>query len=226
MLATIYLISTEGHTATSGDQLVRVDLAHEAIRLARVLADLMPDEPEAIGLLALLLLTESRRLARTDADGALVRLADQDRSLWERTLIDEGHDLVRRCLRRNQPGPFQIQAAIAAVHADAATAAATDWSQVVALYDQLLVLRPHAVVRLNRAVAVAELDGPDAGLRELGGMADELDGYQPFHATHADLLARSGRTLEAERAYDRAIDLSTNPVERQFLEHRRAALRI
>jgi RNA polymerase sigma-70 factor (ECF subfamily) len=159
----------------------------------------------------------------------MVRLADQDRSRWDRALITEGHALVRACLRRNQPGPFQIQAAIAAVHADAPEAAATDWSQIVALYDQLFALRPNAVVALNRAVAVGELHGPDAGLAALGALGD-LDGagafeqYQPYHAARADLLARAGHTGAAATAYDRAIALTENPAERRFLEARRAAL--
>src|SRR5205085_8553611 len=145
---------TEGHTATAGPSLTRVDLSTEAIRLGRVLVELMPDEPEAVGLLALMLLTEARRPARTAADGSLVRLADQDRTRWDRALIDEGHGLVRACLRRNQPGPFQVQAAIAAVHADSASVASTDWSQIVALYDQLFAMRPNAIVALNRAIAL------------------------------------------------------------------------
>ena len=167
VLVAVYLIFTEGHTATSGDELVRVDLSAEAIRLGRVLVELMPDEPEAVGLLALMLLTDARRPARLDADGSLVRLADQDRSRWDRTLIAEGHELVRACLRRNQPGPFQIQAAIAAVHADAPTAATTDWSQIVALYDLLHAQRPNPVVAMNRAIAVGELRGAPDGLAEL-----------------------------------------------------------
>lgn len=224
VLAAVYLIFTEGHTATSGPALTRTDLSAEAIRLGRVLTDLMPDEPEAVGLLALMLLTEARRPARAAVDGSMVRLADQNRSLWDRGLIAEGHDLVRACLRRNAPGPFQIQAAIAAVHADAATADATDWAQIVALYDQLLVVRPSAVVALNRAVAVAELDGVDAGLAALDALdVDALADYQPFHATRADLLARTGRRADALAAYDRAIELCDNPAEVAFLEGRRAS---
>jgi RNA polymerase sigma-70 factor (ECF subfamily) len=154
----------------------------------------------------------------------MVRLADQDRSLWDRGLIAEGHALVRACLRRNQPGPFQIQAAIAAVHADAPTASATDWSQIVALYDQLYALRPDAVVTLNRAIAVGELRGPSEGLAALPAPDHErLVDYQPYHAARADLLARAGRLNEAVTAYDRAIELTTNPVERRFLSERRAA---
>ena len=226
VLATVYLIYTEGHTSTSGDDLQRVDLSREAIRLGRVLTELMPDEPEAVGLLALMLLTEARQPARRAADGTLVRLADQDRALWDRGLITEGHALVRACLRRNQPGPFQIQAAIAAVHADAATADATDWTQIVALYDLLYELRPNAVVALNRAVAVAELDGPAVGLAALDAIdAAVLDDYQPYHATRADLLARAGHGDDARAAYDRAIALSTSVAEQRFLEQQRAAVR-
>jgi len=221
VLVAIYLIYTEGHTATTGDSLTRVDLSREAIRLGRVLTELMPDEPEAVGLLALTLLTEARRPARTAADGSMIRLADQDRTQWDRPLITEGHTLVRACLRRDQPGPFQIQAAIAAVHADAATAAATDWSQIVALYDQLHALRPHAVTALNRAVALGELRGAAAGLDALDSLdVSLLEDYQPYHAARADLLARAGRR-EATAAYDRAIELTANPTERRFLERQR-----
>lgn len=222
VLAAIALVYTEGHTATSGDDLTRVDLSQEAIRLARVLAELLPDEPEVAGLLALVLLSEARRPARTAPDGSLVRLADQDRTLWDRALVAEGHDLVRACLRRGEPGPFQVQAAIAAVHADAPTAAATDWAQVVALYDHLHALRPDAVTALNRAVAIGELRGPGAGLAALAAVdTAPLDGYQPFHAARADLLARAAHP-GAVAAYDRALVLTTNPAERRFLEAQRA----
>src|ERR1039458_6558762 len=225
VLAAIYLIYTEGHTATSGPNLARTDLSSEGIRLGRTLAELMPDEPEAIGLLALMLLSESRRPARSNPDGTMVRLADQDRSRWNQALIIEGHQLVRACLPRSRPGPFQIQAAIAAVHADAPIAEATDWSQIIALYDELYSLRPHPVVALNRSVAVAELHGPAKGLAALTAIdAGTLDTYQPYHAARADLPARAGRRHEALGAYDRAIELTTNAVERAFLVRQRAAL--
>jgi len=222
VLAVIYLIFNEGHRASSGDDLVREDLCAEAIRLARVLVSLMPDEPEAVGLLALLLLTHSRASARTATDGSMVALAEQDRSRWDASLIAEGHSLVRACLRRNQPGPYQVQAAINAVHADAPTAADTDWRQIVQLYDQLLALAPSPVVALNRAAAVAETDGPDVALAVIEGL--DLDAYQPYHAVRADLLRRLGRTDEAAAAYRRASTLSTNPVERDFLDRRLAGL--
>lgn len=225
VIAAIYLIFTEGHTATSGQTLTRTDLSAEAIRLGRTLAALMPDEPEAIGLLALMLLSESRRAARIAADGTMVRLAGQDRSRWDRALIGEGHELVRACLRRNHPGPFQIQAAIAAVHADAPAAESTDWPQIIVLYDQLCALRASPVAALNRSVAVAELRGPIEGLDALAGIDPaSLENYQPYHAARADLLARAGHREEAAAAYDRAIDLTTNTIERDFLVRQRAAL--
>ncbi len=223
VLAVLYLIYNEGHTASSGESLVRTDLCAEAIRLARLLADLMPDEPEVIGLLALVLLTDSRHAARTDATGDLVLLPDQDRTLWDRALIEEGQSLVRACLRRNQPGPYQIQAAIAAVHSDAPTAADTDWGQILALYDQLMIVQPSDVVALNRAVAVAEVDGPAAALEIVDTL--DLDTYVPLHVTRADLLKKLGHSDDAAAAYDRAIELTTNEAERKFLEGQRDRLR-
>ena len=224
VLAAIALIFTEGHTATTGDELVRVDLSSEAIRLGRVLVELMPDEPEAVGLLALMLLTDARRPARLAADGAMVRLADQDRSRWDRALIAEGHELVRACLRRNQPGPFQIQAAIAAVHADAATAEATDWSQIVALYDQLHAQRPNAVVAMNRAIAIGELHGPDEGLAALRRDRRRRARRLPAVSTRRGPTCWPGPAgpSDALAAYDRAIELTTNPAERSFLIEQRA----
>jgi len=218
VLTVLYLMFNEGYTATTGS-LIRVDLCAEAIRLARELVALMPDEPEALGLLALLLLIEARRPARLSPAGELVLLPDQDRSLWNRARIAEGHDLVRRCLRRNQPGPYQIQAAINAVHTDGA---ATDWIQILALYDQLLALLPTPIVVLNRAVAVAEVHGPAAALAELAEV--ELPGYHLLPATRADLLARLGRDTDAAAAYDQAIALAGNETERAFLQSRRAGL--
>jgi RNA polymerase sigma-70 factor, ECF subfamily len=219
VLTVLYLIFNEGYTASSGDRLVREDLCGEAIRLARLLAELMPDEPEVMGLLALLLLIQSRRAARVRPDGTLVLLADQDRSLWDRDLIAEGQAIVRACLRRNQPGPYQIQAAINAVHSDAATAADTDWRQILQLYDQLLQVAPTPVAALNRAVAVAEVDGPQAGLAGLEDL--DLDGYYLFHAIRADLLRRLGRDADAALAYDAAIARTANTAERDFLRRRR-----
>ena len=215
VLAVVYLIFNEGYTASSGDRLIREELCVEAIRLGRLVTQLMPGEPEAMGLLALMLLVESRRGARTTAGGALVRLADQNRELWNRHLIAEGQAIVRRCLARNQPGPYQIQAAINAVHSDAPIAAATDWRQILALYDQLLAMAPGPIVALNRAVAVAEVQGPDAAL----GIVEAVDlgQYYLFHAIRADLLRRLGRHAEAAAAYEAAIDCSHNVSEREFL---------
>jgi RNA polymerase sigma-70 factor (ECF subfamily) len=222
VLAVVYLIYNEGYAASSGDSLVRADLCAEAIRLARLLRALMPDEPEATGLLALLLLTESRRPARVDEEGSLVMLAEQDRRRWDWSLIDEGQTLVRECLRRNRPGPFQIQAAIAAVHSDAVHAADTDWGQIVELYDRLLALTPTPVVALNRAVAVAERDGPSEALRLIDGL--DLEQYHLYHATRAELLRRLGAQEAAQMAYERAIEIADNDVERRFLEDRAAKL--
>ena len=222
VLAVVYLIFNEGYTASSGDRLIREDLCAEAIRLGRLLAELMPDEPEVLGLLALMLLTESRRAARATPDGELVLLADQDRGRWHRELIAEGQQLVRRCLRRNQPGPYQIQAAINAVHSDAPTAAVTDWRQILQLYDQLMALAPTPVAALHRAVAVAEVEGPEAALGELDGL--DLDQYHLFHAVRADLLRRLRRDAEAAQAYEAAIARAENAAEREFLRRRRAAL--
>jgi RNA polymerase sigma-70 factor, ECF subfamily len=222
VLAVVYLIFNEGYTASSGDRVVREDLCAEAIRLSRLLAELMPDEPEVMGLLALMLLIESRQATRTTPDGDLVLLAEQDRSRWDRGLIDEGQAIVRQCLRRNQPGPYQIQAAINAVHSDAPSAAATDWRQIRELYDQLQALSPNPVVALNRAVAVAEVDGPDAALTLVDRL--ELDDYHLYHAIRADLLRRMGRDAEAAHAYEAAIVRTDNAAERNLLQHRLQAL--
>ena len=210
VLAVLYLIYNAGTGGPSGD-----GLRQEAIRLARAISRLMPDEAEVAGLLALLLMTESRWAARFAPDGSLVLLRDQDRALWDRTMIAEGQAIVRACLRRNRPGPYQIQAAINAVHADAASIEATDWGQILALYDQLLAASPTAVVALNRAIALAEVRGPDAAL----ALVDELDleDYHLFHAARADLLRRLGRPTDAARAYARAADLAPSGAERAFL---------
>ena len=222
VLAVVYLIFNEGYAASAGDALVRRELCAEAVRLGRLLAELMPDEPEVMGLLALMLLTESRRAARTSDGGDLVLRADQDRRRWDPDLVAEGQALVRRCLRRNQPGPYQLQAAINAVHSDAASAAATDWGQILALYDQLMAIAPSPVVALHRAVAVAEVRGPAAALALVDGL--DLDGYHLFHAVRADLLRRLGRDAEAGQAYAAAIDRTGNAAERAFLEARRLSL--
>ncbi len=221
VLAVLYLIFNEGHVASTGDELSRADLCAEAIRLARVVHELLPDEPEVMGLLALMLLSESRRAARTDADGALVPLGEQDRTRWHLTLIDEGHALVRRCLARDEPGPYQVQAAINAVHADATSAAATAWAQIVALYDHLLEIAPSPIAALNRAVAVAEVSGPAVALALVDALA--LDDYYLFHAIRAELLARLG--LDADAAYTAAIARTENTRERAHLERRRFAAR-
>jgi RNA polymerase sigma-70 factor (ECF subfamily) len=218
VLGVIYLIFNEGYAASGGEVTVRDDLCVEAIRLARVLADLMPDEPEVLGLLALLLLTHSRRVARVTADGSLVLLPDQDRTTWDHAMIAEGHALVRRCLQRGAPGPFQIQAAINAVHCDAATAADTQWDQILALYDQQLAIQPSPVIALNRAIALAEVAGPAAALEVI----DELDlgGYYLFHSSRAELLRRLGRWQEAVAAYRAAGELTSNPAEQRLLSQR------
>ncbi|MFG1823140.1 RNA polymerase sigma factor [Microbispora bryophytorum] len=217
VLAVVYLIFNEGHTASVGDRLARDDLCVEAIRLGRLLAALMPDEPEVMGLLALMLLVHARRDARTTPVGDLVPLPEQDRGRWNRALVAEGQDIVRACLRRGGPGPYQIQAAINAVHADAPIAAATDW-RLLSLYDHLLALAPNPVVALNRAVAVAEVDGPEAALALLDDLG--LDGYHLFHAVRADLLRRLGRAGEAARAYEKAIARTRNAAEWAFLDRR------
>ncbi|MEU2742737.1 sigma-70 family RNA polymerase sigma factor [Streptomyces sp. NPDC007095] len=215
VLAVVYLIFNEGYGG-------REDLCAEALRLGRLLVELMPDEPEALGLLALMLLIESRRPARATPGGDLILLSGQDRSRWDRGLITEGQALVRRCLRRNRPGPYQIQAAINAVHSDAPTAAATDWSQILQLYDQLAALAPSPVVALNRAVAVAEVEGPEPALALVEAL--DLDRYHAFHAVRADLLRRLGRHTEAAGAYEAAIALTDSAPERAYLERARAAL--
>ena len=222
VLATLYLIFNEGYTASSGDRLIREDLCAEAIRLARLVAGLMPDEPEALGLLALMLLSSSRRAARLSSDGNLVLLADQDRGTWDHALIAEGQAIVRHCLRINRPGPYQIQAAINAVHSDAPAAAATDWRSILQLYDQLISIAPNPIFALNRAVAVAEVEGPNRALTLIDGLA--LDRYYLFHAIRADLLRRLGRREEAAEAYGAAIARCENTTERSFLQRRREAL--
>jgi RNA polymerase sigma-70 factor, ECF subfamily len=222
VLAVVYLIFNEGYVAAEGDALSRDDLSAEAVRLARLLAELMPDEPEVLGLLALLLLTMSRRPARTNADGDVVLLADQDRSLWDDELAAEGRALVSACIRRGQPGPYQLQAAINAVHSEAPSVAATDWAQILQNYDVLLAIAPSPVVALNRAVAVAEVHGPAVALACLEDL--DLDRYHLYHATRADFLVRLDRDADAAAAYDRAIELATNAAERRFLTERRAAL--
>ena len=219
VLAVVYLIFNEGYTASAGERLVRDDLCAEAIRLGRQLVELLPDEPEVLGLLGLMLLVESRRVARTTPLGDLVALAEQDRSLWDRGLIAEGQAMVRRCLDLRQPGPYQIQAAINAVHSDAASADRTDWRQILRLYDQLVVFSPGPVVALNRAVALAEVEGPVAALQDVNRL--DLESYYLFHAIRADLLRRLDRNAEAATAYEAAMTRTENVAERAYLQRRR-----
>ncbi len=222
VLAVVYLIFNEGYAASAGERLGRDDLCAEAIRLGRLLARLMPDEPEVAGLLALMLLTHARRATRTTPEGDLVLLADQERERWDRELIAEGQALVRACLRRGQPGPYQIQAAINAVHTDAPTAGDTDWRQILQLYDQLMAIAPSPVAALNRAVAVAEVDGAQAALDIVERL--NLDGYYLQHAIRADLLSRLHRRTEAAAEYEQAVGMTGNAPERRFLLRRRAEL--
>jgi RNA polymerase sigma-70 factor (ECF subfamily) len=222
VLATLYLIFNEGYAATGGDSLVRRDLCTEAIRLARLTRRLMPDETEAAGLLALMLLQDSRREARADGRGAIVLLDDQDRTLWDRDEIAEGLSLVEHVLRAGPAGPYGLQAAIAAVHAEATTAADTDWPQIAGLYGELYRRLPTPVVALNHAVAVAMAEGPAPGLQLVDDLAGRgtLDGYHLLHATRADLLRRLGRSAEAQAEYENALALATNPAEQAFLRRR------
>jgi RNA polymerase sigma-70 factor, ECF subfamily len=222
VLAVLYLIFNEGYTATSGDALIRRELCAEAIRLGRLLCQLMPDEPEALGLLALMLLQDARREARIGAAGELVTLEQQDRTIWDRKEIAEGSAAIERALKMRRAGPYQLQAAIAALHCQADRPEDTDWPQIAALYGELYRLEPTAVVALNRAVAVAMAESPGEGLRLLEGglIGDELADYHLYHATRADLLRRSGRNTESADAYRTAIALTTNEVERSYLEKR------
>jgi RNA polymerase sigma-70 factor, ECF subfamily len=227
VLGVVYLLFNEGYAATSGADLLRTNLCAEAVRLARVLARLMPDEPEVLGLLALLLLHDARRNTRVDAAGDLVTLEDQDRTAWDRAEAEEGAALLETALRRGRPGPYQIQAAIAACHVTAATAEDTDWADIAALYGELARHVPSAVVLLNRAVAVGMSESPEAGLALVAELeeAGDLAGYHLLPATRADLLRRTGRMAEAAEAYEKALELVENDAERRFLEKRLAECR-
>jgi RNA polymerase sigma-70 factor (ECF subfamily) len=227
VLAVLYLVYNEGHTASAGDELERRELSSEAIRLARLLASLMPEEPEALGLLALMLLHDARSEARTSQLGELVLLEYQDRSRWDRAKIEEGGALVERALRAGRPGSYQVQAAIAAVHDEAATTGETDWPQIALLYRELMTYAPSPVVELNQAVAIAMTDGPAFGLAMVDGLAADgrLDDYVYLHATRADLLRRLGRRSEAAAAYERALTVVANATERRFLERRLEEMR-
>jgi RNA polymerase sigma-70 factor (ECF subfamily) len=220
--AVLYLVFNEGYSATAGNELIRRELCAEAIRIGRLLCDLMPSEPENLGLLALMLLHDSRRAARTNARGELAPLDEQDRSLWDRNQIAEGSALVERALRMRSVGPYQLQAAIAAVHVEAATASATDWPQIVALYAELERIYPTPVIALNRAVAVAMSEGLDRGLALINaiGASGDLDRYYLYHAARADLLRRLGRASESADAYRKALALTTNRVEQDFVRRR------
>lgn len=229
VLAVVYLIFNEGYLASEGDDPLRVDLTDEALRLGRLLRTLLPNEGEVAGLLALMLLTDARRRTRVSRTGELVTLDEQDRGAWDRTLIADGQALVRERLEAaavdgEAPGRYQLLAAINAVHTAAPSARDTDWSQIVALYDRLVLLDPSPIVRLNRAVAVAEVDGPEVALAEVDRLAEALEGYHAFHAARADLLRRHGRSGESRAAYDRAIGLAGNPAERAYLTRRRDQL--
>ncbi len=228
VLRVLYLVFNEGYSATSGDALIRRELTAEAIRLARIVVSLLPDEPEAAGLLALTLLHDARREARTSPDGELVLLEDQDRSSWDRDRISEGTALVRQALIAGRPGPYQLQAAIAALHDAATTPEATDWPQIAALYRALVRLDPSPVVELNLAVAVAMTDGPATGLAMMDGLlaGEALDGYPYLHAARADMLRRLARWTEAAEAYGRALELTANVSERSFLERRIAEVAV